>query len=355
MANTFIISECGANHNRVWSSLTKLIDASVEAKCDAVKFQTYSSESLYSKYTPDFAGYKDIPKLIKEIEFPKEWLKDAKSYCDDNGIEFISSPFSPAEIDELYDLGVKRIKIASFEATDPRIIKHAAQTKLPLIISLGIGYRYALKRGLKLGNIVQWILNENKHPDLTFLHCNSSYPTPPEDINIGTMLEIEEETRSELGWLNLKIGLSDHTEDILTPAIAVSHGAQVIEKHFTLDRKMEGPDHPFAVEPNQLIEMVKNIRLAEKVMKDRWSNSVDGYLTPSETKKDMSKALRSIIASREIKKGEKLTAENTTTKRPFLENSIPAFEYHKIISKAFLSNRDIQEDEIIRKEDIINV
>ena len=92
--NTFIIAEAGSNHSKEWNNLIKLIDASVEAKCDAVKFQTYSSESLYSKYTPDFAGYKDIPKLIKEIEFPKEWLKDAKSYCDDNGIEFISSPFS---------------------------------------------------------------------------------------------------------------------------------------------------------------------------------------------------------------------------------------------------------------------
>ena len=120
---TFIIAEAGANHNRDFDIAKKLIDSAVDAKCDAVKFQTYSSETLYVKNTPDFAGYKNINKLIKDIELPRHWQKDLKLYCDDEGIEFMSTPFDEKAVDELYEIGVKRLKIAGFEATDPRIVK----------------------------------------------------------------------------------------------------------------------------------------------------------------------------------------------------------------------------------------
>ena len=137
--DTFIIAEAGANHNRDFNQALKLIDVAKESGANAVKFQTYSSETLYSKNTPDFAGYKDINQLIKDIELPREWQKDLKQYCDDSGIEFMSTPFDEKAVDELYSLGVKRLKIAGFEATDPRIVKNAAATQLPLIITAGIG------------------------------------------------------------------------------------------------------------------------------------------------------------------------------------------------------------------------
>ena len=138
-SRTTICAEAGANFNKSLGTAYKLIDAAVAAKADIVKFQTYSSETLYCKNTPDFGIYKNINKLIKDIELPREWQKLLKSYCNDSGIEFLSTPFDEQAVDELYALGVKRFKIGGFEATDPRFVKYVAQTKLPLIISAGIG------------------------------------------------------------------------------------------------------------------------------------------------------------------------------------------------------------------------
>src|SRR5210317_1938510 len=140
MSKTFIIAEAGANHNRNFEQAKALIDVAKAAGADACKFQTYSSETLYAANTPDFAGYKNINKLIKDIELPREWQKDLKSYCDEKGIEFISTPFDEQAVQELVDLGVKRLKIARFEATDPRFVEMVASTKLPIIMSVGIGF-----------------------------------------------------------------------------------------------------------------------------------------------------------------------------------------------------------------------
>ena len=139
MGKVFVIAEAGANHNRNLQQAYRLIDAAVIAKADAVKFQTYSSETLYSKYTPDFANYTNIPKLIKDLELPREWQRDLKLYCDDRGIEFMSTPADERAVEELYSLGVKRLKIAGFESTDPRWVKVVASTGLPLVITVGIG------------------------------------------------------------------------------------------------------------------------------------------------------------------------------------------------------------------------
>lgn len=170
---TFVIAEAGANHNRNFNQALSLIDVAAKANATAVKFQTYSSETLYSKNTPDFAGYKNIPKLIKDIELPRSWQKDLKLYCDDKNIEFMSTPFDEKAVDELYDLGVKRFKIAGFEATDPRFVKYVASTGLPLIITAGIGMDLE-----SISDLIGWVKEENKNPDLTILHGNNAYPTP---------------------------------------------------------------------------------------------------------------------------------------------------------------------------------
>jgi len=310
MTSTFIIAEAGANHNRDWDTATKLIDAAVEAKADAVKFQTYSSKTLYASNTPDFAGYKNINKLIESLELPRQWQKDLKLYCDDKGIEFMSTPFDERAVEELYNLGVKRMKIAGFESTDPRFVNEVAQTRLPIIMSAGIGFEFS-KWGMYLD-----IFNKYKN-HITLLHCNNAYPTPMEEANIGSIGSL-----AHLKGVN-QIGFSDHTTSTLTPALAISAGAKVIEKHYTLDRTMEGPDHPFALQPEELIEMVQLIRQAEKTIgiKEGYTSSEQSFI----------KARRSVVSKVDLKKGDVLTLDNITTKRPLLQDSIPASDFYQIL------------------------
>jgi N,N'-diacetyllegionaminate synthase len=213
---TFVIAEAGANHNRDFDQALALIDAATAAKASAVKFQTYSSNTLYSKNTPDFAGYKNIPDLIKSIELPREWQRDLKLYCDDQGIEFMSTPFDERAVDELYDLGVKRFKIAGFESTDPRFVKYVASSGLPLIVSAGIGMNLE-----SISTLITWIKEENKDADVTILHCNNAYPTPPEDINL---LQIPQILKT---YPSVQVGLSDHTEGILIPPPCCRFGGDV--------------------------------------------------------------------------------------------------------------------------------
>jgi sialic acid synthase SpsE len=324
---TFIVAEAGANHNQNYQQALALVDVAVSAKADAVKFQTYSSDTLYSKNTPDFAGYKNIPKLIKDIELPRGWHRDLKLYCDDNGIEFMSTPFDERAVEELYEIGVKRLKIAGFESTDPRFVRCVASTKLPLIITAGIGSDLDSIR-----DIIEWVKIENTTPDITILHGNNAYPTPFTDINLNQISNIKNSIS------NIKVGLSDHTPGILIPPLAVAKGASVIEKHFTLSRNLVGPDHSFAIEPSELKQMVQNIRTAEDVCKSK-----SGKFTASEY--NFKKAMRSVVSLCVIKKGECFTEKNITTKRPTLENSIEAFRYYEMIGKK--AKKDIDEDEVL--------
>jgi len=325
--SVFIIAEAGANHNRDWNMATQLIREAVSSGADAVKFQTYSSETLYSKYTPDFANYTDIPKLIKDLELPREWQKDLKLYCDDNGIEFMSTPCDEKAVEELHSLGVQRLKIAGFESTDPRWVKVVASTGLPLVITIGIGSTVQSTK-----DILRWVQEENPAADVTFLHGNNAYPTPLWDINLGQMTLLSE------AFPEQKVGISDHTEGILVPPLAVAMGAVAVEKHYTLDRTLPGPDHPFAIEPPELTQMVANIRAAEKCL-----GTKSGIYSPSEVA--FQRARRAVIAVSAIAKGETFTPQNLTTKRPYLENSIPASGYYEILGKR--ATCDIREDEII--------
>jgi sialic acid synthase SpsE len=331
MTSTFIIAEAGANHNRDFDQAKALIDVAVESKADAVKFQTYSSETLYSKYTPDFAGYTNISKLIKDIELPREWQADLKKYSDENGIEFMSTPFDEQAVQQLVDLGVKRLKIAGFECTDPRFVTMVLSAGLPTIISLGIGSNFST-----MYRIME-IANDKGVKDLTFLHCNNAYPTPAEDVNLDTIKQMAMDSR-------YKTGFSDHTTSLLTPALAVAAGATVIEKHYTLNRSLPGPDHPFALEPDELKLMVDYIRYAERCMGSKQENVI------SSSEREFGKAMRSVVAIRDINSGEILTEENITTKRPFLTGSIPATDYYKILGEK--TSIFLKEDSIIFTEDI---
>ena len=308
---TFVIAEAGPNHNRNFDQAKSLIDVAVESGSSACKFQTYSSETLYSQNAPDFAGYKNINQLIKDIELPREWQKDLKQYCDQKDIEFMSTPFDEKAVEELVGIGVKRLKIAGFESTDFRFIEMVASSKLPLIISLGIGFNLnyldtILKIGEKHGN------------DLSFMYCNNAYPTPLEDAGILILRDLCKS--NSYNW-----GLSDHTESPFTPSLAVSVGASMIEKHFTLSKKLPGPDHPFALEPQELKSMVDYIKFAEKSLQKQ------SYSELSQSEEPFKKGMRSVVAKCAIKKGEKFTVDNITTKRPFLDGSIPAKNFNSIL------------------------
>lgn len=324
MNRTFVIAEAGSNHDRKIEQALSLIDVAFSSGADAVKFQTYSSETLYCKNTPDFAGHTNIPKLMKSIELPRSWQKDLKSYCDDIGIEFMSTPFDEKAVDELVSLGVKRMKIAGFEASDLRFVEMVASTRLPVIMSIGIGFPFDA-----WPLYVDIFQKYNNH--LTVLHCNNAYPTPPEDVFLNTITK-----------LNMKrvdcVGFSDHTLSPFTPALAVSLGAEVIEKHFTLSRSFSGPDHTFALEPQELKQMVEYVRYAESCL---------GYKKGfSSSEQKFKKAMRSIVAKKSIKKGERFTKNNLTTKRPYIEGNAPALAWtHKINS---VSDRDYDVDDFIK-------
>jgi sialic acid synthase SpsE len=332
VSKVFVIAEAGANHNRDFDQAKVLIDVAAEAGADAVKFQSYSSETLYSANTPDFAGYKNINKLIKDIELPRNWQQDLKNYCDDKGIEFVCTPFDERAVEELYNIGVKRYKIAGFEATDPRFVKCVASTNLPLIITSGIGSNVAMAR-----QIVGWVRDVNPMADITILHGNNAYPTPFEDAGLNQIDRLRESVPG------ISVGISDHTPGILVPPMAVAKGATVVEKHYTLSQLLPGPDHPFAIEPDELREMVKNIRTAEVVCQGKAGN-----LSPSE--ENFTMAMRSVVTKTAIKEGTLIVADNITTKRPLLEDSIPALEYY--LTLGTYATKDMEADHIVLRTDI---
>ena len=294
----YIIAEVGSNHNGSLEQAKKLIDAAVAAKADAVKFQIYKAESLYSKYTPEFSYLKgqNVYELIKDIETPREWLKELAGYCEAKNIIFLATPFDFVAVD-LLDKYVSAFKIASFEITDLELLKYVAEKGKPMIISTGMA---------NLGEIEEAItaIKSVGNAGVILLHCNSLYPTPVEVVNLKAM----ETMRSAF---KVPVGFSDHTLGIHIPIAAVAMGACVIEKHFTLDRTLPGPDHSFAIVPDELEEMVRCIRKVEKA-------KGNGIKEKSELESEEMyiKARRSIHAKFDIPKGATITRDMLIIKRP---------------------------------------
>jgi N-acetylneuraminate synthase/N,N'-diacetyllegionaminate synthase len=293
-----IIAEAGSNHNGSLEQAKKMIDAAVEAGVDAVKFQIFKAEELYSKYTPEFSYLKgqNVYELIKNIETPREWIKELARHCKEKNVDFLASVFDFEAVDIL-DKYVPAFKIASFEITDLELLKYAAEKGKPMIISTGMANLGEIEDAI---NVIKSIGNE----DIILLHCNSLYPTPVEVVNLRAM----ETMRTAF---KVPAGFSDHTLGIHIPIAAVAMGACVIEKHFTLSRKMKGPDHSFAIEPDELKEMVRCIRQVEKA-------KGNGIKEKSELESEEMyvKARRSIHAKVNIPKGTKITRDMLIIKRP---------------------------------------
>jgi N,N'-diacetyllegionaminate synthase len=305
LLKTLIIAEAGVNHNGSLELAFELIDAASEAGADIVKFQTFKAENLVTKSAAkaDYQlGTTDVQEtqfeMIKKLELSYDMHLKLISKCKEKGIRFSSTGFDASSVDLLIELGVDFLKIPSGEITNLPYLRHVGSKGLPIILSTGMCTMQEVRNALE-------VLEEDgsKKSDITVLHCNTEYPTPMEDVNLLAMLSIEKE-------LGVKVGYSDHTLGIEVPIAAAAMGATVIEKHFTLDRGMEGPDHAASLEPGELKKMVDSIRNIEKALGDREKK-------PSVSeKKNIAIARKSIVANKPIMIGEVFDEHNLTVKRP---------------------------------------
>jgi len=325
----FVIAEAGSNHNRNLNQAKKLIEIAAEMEADAVKFQIFSAETLYSKKTttPDYLNgkieQKSVYKLIKDIEIPREWLSELNDFSKSHGLIFLSTPFDYQAIKELERLNILAYKIASFEIVDLPFLKEIAKTKKPIILSTGMA---------SLGDIEDAInaIKDITNVDIALLHCAINYPPPFKDLNLKAIQTLKQA-------FQIPVGYSDHTMSITIPSICVSLGASIIEKHFTLDRNLKGPDHKFALIPSELKEMIKNIRDTEAAL------GSPVKIIPESEKNLYKLARRSIIAKRKIPKGKKIEESDIIIKRPGY-GILPKF-LNIIIGR--IAKKDIDEDDII--------
>jgi sialic acid synthase SpsE len=299
----YVIAEVGANHDRDLDKAYRLIDVAVDAGADAVKFQTYSGHRIYSSKTPRFAYLEALTDqtpadLLEAISLPREWQRLLAERARARGIDFFSSPFDHEAVEELDALGVPVLKIASFEIIDLPLIRKAASTGRPLLISTGMATLGEIHDALEAADAggVQ---------DVGLMQCTSVYPAPAELANLRAM-----ETMSRA--FGRPVGLSDHTEGQAVPIAAAALGAAFVEKHFTLDRTAPGPDHPFAVEPDELRAMVTGIRSAQAALGD---GRKDGP-SPEESVEMYRLGRRSLIVVGDRPAGTVLEPGMLTVKRP---------------------------------------
>ena len=325
----FVIAEAGVNHNGSFQLACKMVDAACEAGVDCIKFQTFKSKNLVSgsagkaEYQKAATGDGSQQDMLRKLELSFEEFISLKSYCDKANICFLSTAFDFESLAFLDSLGIPFWKIPSGEVTNLPYLLAVAKTGRPVIMSTGMCTMKEIEDAVK-------VLKENGSGDIKLLHCTTEYPTPFEEVNLKAMLEMQRR-------FGVEVGYSDHTKGIEVAIAAVALGATVIEKHFTLDRNMEGPDHKASLEPHELSLMVSGIRHIEKALGDGLKEP-----SPSE-KKNMAVARKSIVAKTKIKAGELLTEENLTVKRP--GTGISPMKWFEVLGK--VSIRDFEEDELI--------
>lgn len=327
---TWIIAEAGVNHN---GSLELAKELALKAKlcgADVVKYQTAKLDSLVSKhaqmaeYQKNNIGKEESQKdMLAKLLLSYEDFRALKAYCDEIGIAFLSTPFDLESIDFLDVLGCSVWKVPSGEITNLPYLERIAQTQKPVILSTGMSTMQEVRDAVD-------VLRRNSKQDITLLHCTTQYPTPYEAVNLRAMQTLQTE-------FQCKVGYSDHTPGIEVPIAAVAMGATVIEKHFTLDRNMEGPDHKASLEPDELAAMVRAIRHVERAMGTGEKKPADCEVA------NQAVARKSIVAACAIRKGEVLTAQNLTTKRP--GSGVSPMRWYEVLGTKAV--RDFQEDELI--------
>jgi len=329
----FIIAEAGVNHNGSFDLAKEMVYAAKKAGVDAVKFQTFIGENVISKYA-EKAGYQKKQtgadesqlEMVKKLELPYDEFREIKRYCEEYEIEFLSTPFDIESIDFLEELGMKFWKIPSGEVTNTPYLIKIAKTGKPIIMSTGMCTLEEIEYAMNL-------LIKNGSGEISLLHCNTAYPTPYKDVNLRVIPELK-------CRFNCRVGYSDHTQGIEVPIAAVALGASIIEKHFTMDKKLQGPDHNASIDPIELGEMVKGIRIIEEALGGK-----EKHISKSE-RHNLVAARKSIVAKVNIKEGEIFTESNITTKRP--GSGISPVRWTEILGLKAI--KDFKEDELIEVE-----
>lgn len=328
--SVYIIAEAGVNHNGNVELAKKMVEVAKKSGADAIKFQTFKAEQLvttrlqkaeYQQKTTDKS--ESQLEMLKKLQLTQAEFIELKSCCSQIGIEFLSTPFDLESLEFLHHIGLKRWKIPSGEITNlPYLIK-IAETKLPVILSTGMATMEEVAEAIN-------VLKKNGTVEMSLLHCTTEYPTPYNDVNLTAMNTMQRE-------FSMPVGYSDHTMGIEISIAAVAMGATIIEKHFTLDRNMNGPDHQASLEPDKLREMVEAIRHVEEAMGD-------GIKQPAQSEiKNIHVARKSIVAKNSIAKGGILTEENLTVKRP--GSGISPMKWFEVLGSKAL--RNFEEDELI--------
>ncbi|MBI5061529.1 MAG: N-acetylneuraminate synthase family protein [Candidatus Aenigmarchaeota archaeon] len=350
----FIIAEAGVNHNGELALAKKLVDAAVNAGVDAVKFQTYISEYIATKraeqaeYQKQNMGrVKSQYDMLKELELSYDDFHELKKYCDKKSIIFLSTPHSCADDVDLVASLCPAIKVSSPDLTNLPILKYMASKGLPIILATGMGNMEEVREAV---NIITPMNRE-----LILLHATTNYPTPLKEVNLKAMNTMAKE-------FILPVGYSDHTNGINVAVAAVALGACVIEKHFTLNREMKGPDHKASLEPGELKQMVQNIRKTEKMLRNAESAKKivselnvtdalgDGIKKPAQSELKIMKNIRkSIVAAVDVKKGDIITEHNLAIKRP--GTGLQPKYYWSLLGKA--AKRKIKKDELLSMKDFV--
>lgn len=336
MDKVIVIAEAGVNHNGSMDLAKQMVQKAKEAGADYIKFQTFIPEKLVSRYAVKAEYQKQTTgreqtqlQMLEKLALTYDDFRELKEYCDKLEIGFISTPFDLDSIDFLEELNMDFWKLPSGEITNLPYLEKIALTGRDIVISTGMCEMQEIQDAIS-------VLQEKGAGKLTVLHCNTEYPTPFADVNLKAMLHIQNQT-------GLPVGYSDHTMGIEIPVAAVALGATVIEKHFTLDKTMKGPDHQASLDPIELNQMVSAIRHVEAGLGDGIKRR-----TPSESK-NISVARKSIVAKSGINKGQIFTWNNVTVKRP--GNGISPMRWYDLLGKT--ADRDYGEDEIIGEEALL--
>ncbi len=325
-----IIAEAGVNHNGSLAMAKEMARVAKECGADVVKYQTAVPELVISKFAQKAEYQKKTTgegesqlEMVRRIHFDFAGHQALKEYCDSIGIQYLSAAFDVPSVVFLGTLGLPELKIPSGEITNLPYLEACGKLQTPIILSTGMCNLAEIEDALS-------VLEENGCPDITLLHCNTEYPTPYEDANLGAMLQLHEQ-------FGLPVGLSDHTCGWECDVAAAALGACVIEKHFTLDKTLPGPDQKASLSPAEFAEMVRAVRNLESAM-----GSGEKAVTPSEAR-NKPIARKSIVAAHAIKAGEVFTVENITTKRP--GDGISPMRWYDVLGQKAL--RDFEEDEKI--------
>lgn len=347
----FVTAEIGINFDGKYEQALKLIDVAADARCNAVKFQLFSATKMYAKNAGKHKNakgeYDDIIEVVKKGELPVDWIPQLKKYAEEKGLEFFSTVCDEEKADVLEKYGVSAFKIASYEITHIPLLRHVARKKKPIIFSCGGAEIKEISEALD-------VFKEEGNNEIALLHCVAQYGAELESLNLGII------TTLKSAFPDIIIGYSDHSSDsIVAPKTAVALGAKIIEKHITLDRNLPGPDHSFALNPDELKLMVKTIRKTEEKIKKGEEIEIDSKILGSserktfEQEKDREFTYRCVFAKKNIKKGDLFSQNNIAVLRPGENKRGLEPKYYELLIRGYRATRDIAENKSLTWDDVL--